>query len=298
MREVRPVTGFRDEKRLSLIRPFDESFRMATSSGPVLTTRTTVLGIELEQSRFEVPEIIERDAPSSTRAEETRAAIMAAARVAFLENGISATRLAAIARASWFAPSTVSLHFKGKEALFAACLEEDIAQLFAGAQASVAGHPYPLLSGDFIRALTTQLRGYPLLATVLAHSSGTWGVLFYESAELEVAIDALCNDLARAQSEGIARSDLDPAKLGRSLGSVIAGTLWPVFLQHGKDHALTEQSLALILDSVLIPETGNIQLAERVAHWRKVHPWFPLRRQQAAAAVRPLEARLRQAGRS
>ena len=148
------------------------------------------------------------------------------------------------------------------------------------------------------RALTTQLRAHPLLAAVLAHSSGTWGVLFYESDELGRAIDALCNDLARAQSEGIARVDLASATVGRSLGNVIAGTLWPVYLQHGRDHALTEQSLSLILDSVLVPDTGSARLAERVAPWRKAHPWFPLRRQQMPTPARPLESPMRQAARA
>jgi hypothetical protein len=50
---------------------------------------------------------------------------------------------------AWFAPSTVSLHFKGKEALFIACLEEDVDLLFGKVTSAVKEHPYPLTSGDF-----------------------------------------------------------------------------------------------------------------------------------------------------
>lgn len=165
------------------------------------------------------------------RSNGTRAAIMSAARKAFSTNGLQATRLASVARSAWVAPSTVSMHFKGKEALFAACLDEEIDWLFDGAFSRIGGHPYPLLSGDLLRILSRRLSRYPLLSIALATSPNNWGKRYYESARLGEMCNFAIKDLTRARESGFIRPDINPERSGRELAEIQSWSLWTATLQ-------------------------------------------------------------------
>jgi AcrR family transcriptional regulator len=89
----------------------------------------------------------------SARAAERRAAveefkrraILEAARRTFRARGLEGASLREIARAAGYAPGALYLYFDGKEAIYAALLEESLAALAAHVEAARAGPPAELL---------------------------------------------------------------------------------------------------------------------------------------------------------
>ena len=212
----------------------------------------------------------------ATRSTNTRQAIMQAARESFLRHGISGTRLAAVARDAWFAPSTVSLHFKGKEALFVACLEEDVDLLFTRVEAAVRTHPYPLTSGDYSLLLGLSIPRYPLLQSVMMRSPGKWGHLYHDSPHLETARTSMIDEIRRGQLDGHIRADLDAALLGRSLGSLVTTAIWPV----GQDAQTCERQARAITSvvwmSLFHPVDRVTAILDECRPWRLDHLELPL----------------------
>jgi len=212
----------------------------------------------------------------AARSTNTRKAIMQAARESFLQHGISGTRLAAVAREAWFAPSTVSLHFKGKEALFIACLEEDVDLLFGKVTSAVKEHPYPLTSGDFSLLLGLSMSNYPLLRSVMLRSPGRWGYVYYDSPHLESVRQRMVDEIRRGQLSGQIRSDLDAAMLGRSLGSLITTAIWPV----GQESQTAERQARAITSVVwmsLFHPVGQVTaILDQCRPWRLDHLELPL----------------------
>lgn len=200
------------------------------------------------------------------RSKGTRSAIMTAARKAFAINGLQETRLAAVARAAWVAPSTVSMHFKGKESLFAACLDEEIDWLFDGAVARVGGHPYPMLSGDFMRILSRRLNRYPLLTMSLATSPGKWGKNYYESPKIVEMEAAVLAELTRAQKAGFLRPEVILPESARAYTEIQAWSLWTATQQSiGFSHV--ERVIDMTKNTVL-SANKIFELHEECRTWR------------------------------
>lgn len=210
------------------------------------------------------------------RSMPTRQAIMRAARDSFLRHGISGTRLAAVARDAWFAPSTVSLHFKGKEALFQACLEEDVDLLFGGVERTVREHPFPMITGDYSLLLGLSMSRYPLLRSVMLRSPGRWGHVFHESPHLAVARQRMTNEIRRGQLAGFIREDLDASVLGHSLASLGTTAIWPV----GQESVTPDQQVrgvvAVIWMSLFHPVSRVQEVISVVRPWRLDHLELPL----------------------
>lgn len=220
---------------------------------------------------------------SMPRAASTRSAIMAAARTAFMNNGIQATRLAAVARAAWVAPSTVSMHFKGKEALFAECLDEEIDWLFEGAFARVGGHPYPILSGDFLRILARRLHRYPLLRMSLATSPSQWGQRYYSSAHLATVRHATLRDITKGRENGIVRLELEPETSAATFSEIQSWSLWTA-AREDVDFTHIERVIDATKAAVL-PADKLPELHEECRVWRTMASKFQ-RSQMNASAIR------------
>jgi AcrR family transcriptional regulator len=236
----------------------------------------TELSSEFESDLRTYPDEFEMPRSSTPRAQGTRAAIMAAARESFVKNGIGGTRLAAVARACWVAPSTVSLHFKGKEALFVACLDEEVEVIFERSAAALAGHPYPQLSGDFTRVMTALLPQFPLLSTVLVRSPARWGHRFYDSYLMEQSRTALGEEIARTQAAGLVRSDISAEALGFSLGHLMTCAMWPMLLGGVEDDQVSESAYAVMVASLFHPVDRVLDFLAVVEPWRAAHPDLPV----------------------
>lgn len=210
------------------------------------------------------------------RSMPTRQAIMSAARASFLRHGISGTRLAAVARDAWFAPSTVSLHFKGKEALFQACLEEDVDLLFGGVERMVREHPFPMITGDYSLLLGLSMGRYPLLRSVMLRSPGRWGHVFYDSPHLVSARQRMTNEIRRGQLAGFIREDLDATVLGHSLASLATTAIWPIGQESVTADQQVREVVAVVWMSLFHPVSGVQDIINVVRPWRLDHLELPL----------------------
>ena len=212
------------------------------------------------------------DSPAGgPRSQDTRLAIMAAARESFLEHGIAGTRLAAVARAAYVAPSTLSLHFKGKEALFAACVDQDVEDLMIAARAAMTDHPYPSLSGDLLRMLAETVETKPLLEAILLRSPGRWGSRFFHAPVVRREFEHIVDELRRAQSAGLVRDDLDPEFFGPVIAQMSLSALWSLMLQHGEQTAATEDVFAVMVAALFYPLSKSLELLELCQPWRDQH---------------------------
>ena len=221
---------------------------------------------------------------SGPRALETRRAIMDAARTSFIDIGISGTRLAAVARAAYVAPSTVSLHFGTKEGLFAACVDQDVENLVSEARATLAGHPYPGLSGDLLRLLAETVETKPLLEAILLRSPGRWGHRFYEAPILRQHYQHFIDELREAQAAGLVRDDLDPEFFGPVVAQMSVSALWSLMLQHGEETAATESVFVVMVAALFHPISRALVLLEQCQPWRDAHPELHLKYHESPLA--------------
>jgi len=207
----------------------------------------------------------------------TRRAIMAAARESFIDRGISGTRLAAVARAAYVAPSTVSLHFGTKEGLFAACVDQDVEDLIRDARVTLAGHPYPGLSGDLLRMLAETVETKPLLEAILLRSPGRWGHRFYEAPILQGDYEHFIDELRRAQAAGLVRDDVDPEFFGPVVAQMSVSALWSLMLQHGENTPAIENVFTVMVAALFHPLSRALDLLQICQPWREAHSHLPLK---------------------
>ncbi len=139
------------------------------------------------------------------RGRDTHAAIVRAAIAEFAVHGIAATRLSAVARRAYVAPSTISLHFDGKADLLDACIDMVLRDAWRQADRAVHGHPCAVLAGHWGRCLDVALGERPFVARIrpLAHQQWEAAVRRYEPGLLA----RLEQDVARARRLGILAAD-------------------------------------------------------------------------------------------
>lgn len=265
-----PVTCFRDDLAIFFSAPLGHSEGMSSVITPEAPKLSSILESKLAQEMDISGSSSTVDFTGGTesgRSQATRDGIMDAARVHFLEHGFQSTRLANVARDAYVAPSTVSLHFKGKEALFAACLVQDVERLLTLAQRVTDGNPVAHTSGEFIRVLARLLPTFPLLATAITLSPHRWGRPFYDNVHLEALVSQLEKELRELQADGIVRADLDPHATARDLFRARVSALWTVVATHSLEARSLEFLLEITTDAILTPG-GRDELDARAAMWR------------------------------
>jgi len=225
--------------------------------------------------------VIDGPAQVGPRSNETRLAIMVAARASFIERGISATRLAAVARAAYVAPSTVSLHFGNKEGLFAACVDQEVEELITGARRVLVDHPYPGLSGDLLRMLAETVETKPLLSAILLRSPGRWGSRFYDSPIVRNDYHLFVDELRRAQQAGLVRDDLDAEFFGPAVAQMSISALWSLMVQHGEQTSATEDVFTVMVAALFYPLNKALELLEVCEPWREAHRYLPLKYEES-----------------
>ncbi len=213
---------------------------------------------------------------ASPRSLATRRAIMAAARRSFLERGLARTRLAAVARDAWYAPSTVSLHFRGKEALFAACLDEDAAALVSATRQTLDGHPFPAISGDLSIVLGSLLPRFALLESVLVRCPGQWAHVYRESASVTHLGTTIVAEVVRAQGAGLIRDDVS----ARAAGQLVARQILQPPCDDGAADSgradAASNAQATVWLTLLQPLDRVHDIQASVRPWRRAHPLLRL----------------------
>lgn len=231
---------------------------------------TSILGSKLAlemdiKGTFDLLDFSQQD--HALRSQATRDAIMKAARLHFLEHGFQSTRLANVARDAYVAPSTVSLHFKGKDALFAACLIQDVDRMHAVAQRVIQGNPVAHTSGDFVRVVAQLLPRFPLLATAITLSPHRWGRPFYDNPHVARATNQLETEIRELQAQGIVRSDLDPSTTAVDLFRARACALWTVVTSEELGASSLEFLLGMTTDAILAP-SAKVRFEALANPWR------------------------------
>lgn len=174
-------------------------------------------------------------AACAPRSERKRAAIIAAARSAFLEEGFEATSMDRIAAAADVSKRTVYNHFDSKESLFAAVVRALYADLVGGEPFALdpSGDPAAVLSG-FAKSLLAELarpERQKLIRVVIAESRRFPQVsALYFAEGKEPAVGRLAAWLHRQDASG-RLVVADPVLAAQQfLGMLKESGFWPLVL--------------------------------------------------------------------
>ena len=164
-----------------------------------------------------------RERALTPRGLDTRRAIIAAAVEEFSAHGQADTRLVAVARRAYVAPSTISLHFDGKGDLYEACIEAVLDHAWRLAQDRLSGHPYPLMSGQWGQVAVVALRRSAFARRAGAESPVAWhGHLLAREPCLQAQAE---REVEQARLAGLLVTSVDAVDLARALARLQAALL-------------------------------------------------------------------------
>ena len=169
----------------------------------------------------------QKPGPRLARKQQTRAALLEAARGLFVERGFERTTIREVAERAGVAVGTVFVHFPDKSALLVATLDEQLEATLTRAWATLPRGPARAQLGHVVGALYRMYAKAPVLARVLIKES-----LFVEGpgkaasvARIVEFTQALAVVLARpgVLAPGLDVEDATGAVLAAYLGCLIEG---------------------------------------------------------------------------
>ncbi|UGS33747.1 TetR/AcrR family transcriptional regulator [Capillimicrobium parvum] len=172
-------------------------------------------------------------ATPSPRAQRTRAALVAGARTVFERDGFVDARIVDIAREAGVATGSFYTYFNGKDAAFAAVLEE-LREEMLHPRLEVAGDADPLevveaANRAYLEAYRRNARLMELMEQVAAVDPAVRR-LRLERGEAFAARNA--HAIAQLQERGLADPQLDPALTAHAISSMVSRTAALAFV-HG-----------------------------------------------------------------
>lgn len=193
----------------------------------------------------------------TTKGEQTRDAILAAAIARFGRDGFRATSVADVARDAGVGPTVPYTYFPNKEALFFAACDEDAAGLVAEALAIVNEDlDVEELRLGLIFTLVDGLADHPLAGRLLGGLEPGVTDRVLQLPALEELRKGVAERLRAGQFEGKVRSDIDPVAVGQGLVAIVLSLLMSV-VQLGPDVASPYATdVAAVLAATLDPPTG------------------------------------------
>ena len=158
----------------------------------------------------------------TTRGERTRQALLTAARERFARDGFRATSVADISRDAGVGGTTAFTHFEGKEALFLAVVDDDLASLFdeLGTQLVALG-PEGSLPERLLGVLLEILERHPLARRLLAGLEPDVTERVLEAESFSMLRRTIGGLLAAGQAEGNLRPDLPADLLADGIVAVV-----------------------------------------------------------------------------
>ena len=172
---------------------------------------------------------------SARRSDRKRAAIIAAARAAFLEDGFGATSMDRIAALAGASKRTVYNHFESKEALFAAFIRDVYTEGLDGRAVVLHAETPPAQAlRSFAKALLSQLARpdrQNLIRLVIAESRRfpQLSALYFAEGK-EPAVATLTTYLEQQQAQGrLSMPDRELAAY-QLLGMIKESWFWPIVL--------------------------------------------------------------------
>ena len=176
---------------------------------------------------------------ATTKGEQTRQVILAAAIVRFGRDGYRATSVADIAREAGVGGTVAYTYFPNKEALFLAAIDEDAAAVIGEGLTSVIGEPLMLdWRETLVFTLLDAVESHPLARRLLSGLEPEVTSRVLEIPALNDLRKACVERLSSEQLAGTVRSDIDPLVIGNGIVAMVLSLLMSV-VQVGKDTAAT-----------------------------------------------------------
>ncbi|MGZ4718446.1 MAG: TetR/AcrR family transcriptional regulator [Acidimicrobiales bacterium] len=176
-------------------------------------------------------------APSATKGEQTRQAILDAAIARFGRDGYRSTSVADIARDAAVGGTVAYSYFPNKEALFLAALDDDAAAVIHDGLSSLVDDTIADWRETLIFTLLAAVEAHPLARRVLAGLEPDVTDRVLEIPALAEFRKATAERIRSGQLEGTVRTDIDPVTIGNGIVSILLSLLMSI-VQVGGDVAL------------------------------------------------------------
>lgn len=180
----------------------------------------------------------ERDSErGSTKGEQTRRSILAAAIGRFGRDGYRATSVADIARDAGVSGTAAYAYFPNKEALFLAAIDEDAAGVI---EEGLAMLEVPSVGGwrrELVLTLMEAMDRHPLARRLLAGLEPEVTTRVLGMPALEELRKAIAERLRSEQASGVVRPDIDPVAIGNGVVAIVLSLL-VAMVQVGSDATL------------------------------------------------------------
>ncbi|MGZ4683223.1 MAG: TetR/AcrR family transcriptional regulator [Acidimicrobiales bacterium] len=176
-------------------------------------------------------------APSATKGEQTRQAILDAAIARFGRDGYRSTSVADIARDAAVGGTVAYSYFPNKEALFIAALDDDAAAVIHDGLSSLVDDTIADWRETLIFTLLAAVEAHPLARRVLAGLEPDVTDRVLEIPALAEFRKATAERIRSGQLEGTVRTDIDPVTIGNGIVSILLSLLMSI-VQVGGDVAL------------------------------------------------------------
>lgn len=199
-----------------------------------------------------------------TKGEQTRRAVLDAAIARFGRDGYRGTSVTDIARDAAVGGTAAYAYFPGKEALFLAAVDEDIATVIREGASRFMEHP------DFhdwrevlILGLLGAVERHPLARRLLAGREPEVTGRVLETPALTELRKACAERLRAEQIRGAVRPDVDPQTMANGIVAILLSLLMSV-VQIGSDPLLAYGAdVAAVLQAALDPPGGPTPGGER-----------------------------------
>lgn len=177
------------------------------------------------------PPALLRQPPVTVRGARTRAALVAAARKVFEENGYLDTKLTDITTAARCATGTFYTYFASKEEIFAAVLEDAQRDMMHPGMGRLhdTDDPYAVLEASNRAYLEAYRRNAKLMELLeqVAHVDPGFHKLRRRRADAFIERNA--RGIADLQARGTADPDIDPLLASRALSGMVSRFAYSVF---------------------------------------------------------------------
>jgi AcrR family transcriptional regulator len=191
---------------------------------------------------------------SSTKGDRTRRALLAAAITRFAREGYRGTSVADVCRDAGLSTTASYPYFPGKEALFVAAVDEDVAGLIDRAVHLVAIRSERHWAHTMIRNLVEALSDYPLAKRIVAGREPEFTVRLLDIPALEGLRKGVAELLGELQLVGEARRDVDPDQMASGLVVIVISLLMAAMQTGEQGFERVATDVEAVLDAATRPQ--------------------------------------------
>lgn len=189
----------------------------------------------------------------STKGERTRQRLLEIAIHRFGERGYRSTSVSEIARAAGLTQAAVYAYFENKEALFDAAVDADAASIIHEARRRTEGTGIHDLVLTLFLHILGLMEQHTLAQRVLAGREQAQLARLLNLPALAEMTAWIAEETRRAQSAGIARTDVDAQAFADGAETLMLGLLMAVLQVGGSHEARRQIGVATVFERLLRP---------------------------------------------